>query len=673
MDILQMSLSASVLIVAVVIIRALALHRLPKKTFLVLWGVVVCRLLIPYSIPYRFSFYTGIDIIKRMFADNVITSSSPVVIANGANTANIAAAGETIGIGAPTATTAISVSPVEIAWSAGMCVCALLFIVAYFKCRREFKTSLPVDNDFVACWLREHSLRRPLQIRQSDRIKAPLTYGVFRPVILLPKTIDCSDEVGLKVILAHEFTHIRRFDTLIKLVLAASVCVHWFNPFVWVMYVLANRDIELSCDETVVRTLGESMKSAYALTLIGWEERKSSLAPLISGFSKNAIEERITAIMKIKKTSLIGMMLALALIIGTVTVFATNAARAAEENDKVYAFNAPIEDVSTDLIAVTGGTIVPSAVDFGTHMDVELIKGGTFAVGRETWEKGDEIIFRISADENMELYVGILPAESMDNSFGYNDYGSPIDKKVDVGTQEQEVSFTVPETGEYGIYVRHIKDEATATPGAAPEVTASDISDEDDNTAPLRRLTENEEKINSITNTKVQDTVAFALEINKVFEDPLVGSQSESTPAVDEENTAEPDSNSGWVWPLEERYDRVTAPYGSRVHPITGTTVFHDHIDIGAKEGSSVYTALAGTVSETGFDDEWGNYIVINHDNSIETFYQHLSEIQVSAGDPVAVGDTIGTVGSTGNATGPHLAFGVRIDGKAVNPLDYLK
>ncbi len=93
-----------------------------------------------------------------------------------------------------------------------------------------------------------------MEIRQSDRIAALLTYGVLRPVVLIPKQTDWTDETRLKVILTHEFVHIRRFDTLTKLLLAAALCIHWFNPFVWVMYVLANRDIELSCDETVVRT-----------------------------------------------------------------------------------------------------------------------------------------------------------------------------------------------------------------------------------------------------------------------------------------------------------------------------------------------------------------------------------------------------------------------------------
>jgi beta-lactamase regulating signal transducer with metallopeptidase domain len=87
-----------------------------------------------------------------------------------------------------------------------------------------------------------------VQIRQSDRIKAPLTYGVFRPVVLLPKTTDWTDETGLRYILTHEFAHIRRFDTLNKLALTAAVCVHWFNPLVWAAYVL--QTATLSCPVT---------------------------------------------------------------------------------------------------------------------------------------------------------------------------------------------------------------------------------------------------------------------------------------------------------------------------------------------------------------------------------------------------------------------------------------
>ncbi len=322
MNIFQMSLSASVLIVAVVMIRALALHKLPKKTFLVLWGVVICRLLVPFSIPSRFSFYTGLNMAKRMFERTAL--SSPRGMTGVPNMTNMPEIGEPIRVGAST----VPISPFEIAWIIGMCACALFFIIAYIKCRREFKMSLSVENDFSARWLREHTLRRFVQIRQSDRIKAPLTYGVFHPVILLPKVTDWTNETKLRYILTHEFTHIRRFDTLTKLVLTAAVCVHWFNPFVWVMYVLANRDIELSCDEAVVRTFGETMKSAYASMLVCMEETKSGLTPLVNHFSKNAIEERIVSIMKTKKTTMLSIVVALVLVTGTTTVFATTVAGA---------------------------------------------------------------------------------------------------------------------------------------------------------------------------------------------------------------------------------------------------------------------------------------------------------------------------------------------------------
>ncbi|MDR0197594.1 MAG: M56 family metallopeptidase, partial [Oscillospiraceae bacterium] len=165
-----------------------------------------------------------------------------------------------------------------------------------------------------------------------------MTYGIWKPVILLPKNTDWRDEPRLRYVLAHEITHIRRFDILLKWLLAAAVCVHWFNPLVWVMYILANRDIELSCDEAVVRTFGETAKSAYALTLIGLEERKSGFSPLCNNFAKNAIEERIESIMKIKKKTFAGMaaagVLTLSLALGMLATSAYNDAPSGGEAAK---------------------------------------------------------------------------------------------------------------------------------------------------------------------------------------------------------------------------------------------------------------------------------------------------------------------------------------------------
>ena len=118
--------------------------------------------------------------------------------------------------------------------------------------------------------------------------------------------------------------YIKRMDILVKGALIAAVCVHWFNPLVWVMLVLCNRDLELSCDEAVIRKFGKDSCKEYAYTLLGFEERRRGLSSLTSGFSKNAIEERIKSIMKLKKLSVFAIIAAVLLIAVVFVVFATS-------------------------------------------------------------------------------------------------------------------------------------------------------------------------------------------------------------------------------------------------------------------------------------------------------------------------------------------------------------
>lgn len=315
MSLLQMSVSGAVMILAVVILRTFAINRLPKKSFIVLWGVVLLRLLVPFSFPSPFSAYS------------VVNSHA----ADSRGMAAISAILPVAPVDSPTAAivlpepTAVTIPPYVIVWGIGLIICALYFAVSYVKCRIEFRESLPMKNEALTRWLAEHKTVRTIEIRQSVHICAPLTYGMFKPVILMPKHINWGNTKEIEYILAHEYVHIKRFDAATKLILTAALCIHWFNPLVWVMYVLSNRDIELSCDEAVVRTFGDNTKSAYAHTLISMEETKSGLTPLCNSFSRNAIEERVTAIMKIRKTSLLAMVAAVCLIVGITVVFATSA------------------------------------------------------------------------------------------------------------------------------------------------------------------------------------------------------------------------------------------------------------------------------------------------------------------------------------------------------------
>ena len=354
MSLLQMSFAGAVMILAIIVIRALAVNLLPKKTFLALWGIVVARLLLPFSVPSAFSVYSLIG----NHTPAVPTTKGPQAV--GMLPTEIA--GQMATMPGNISNAASSISVWVIVWAVGVLVCALVFAIAYWKCRQEFQTSLPIDNGFIQNWLKTHRLKRSISVRQSSRFSAPLTYGVFRPVILLPTSTEWANTKVLQYVLAHEYVHIRRFDSITKLVLIAVLCVHWFNPLVWAMYILANRDIELSCDEAVVRLFGENTKAAYARTLISMEETRSGFAPLCSNFSKNAIEERITAIMKYKKTSIFSLVLALSLIFGATTAFATSAQqepdyRMTDEDGNTTAFEGKLMIASRFSLGENGNYI----------------------------------------------------------------------------------------------------------------------------------------------------------------------------------------------------------------------------------------------------------------------------------------------------------------------------
>lgn len=319
MSLLQMSFLGTVIILLIVVLRAVLINRLPKKTFLILWWIALIRLLVPFSIKSVTSIYS---LLQSIYSDinPVRTAQTTTFLPINGNMPEIAN-----GLSEAMVQRTESISILSVIWLAGLLLCFGFFAVSYIKCYREFRFSLPVENDILEAWKEKHPLKRSLSIRQTETIAAPLSYGVIRPVILMPKNTEWKNIYQLRYVLEHEYVHIRRLDMLTKLIMIAAVCIHWFNPLVWVMYILFNRDLELSCDETVVRRFGMDIKSVYATALISMEEKKSGLTPLCNSFSKNAIEERIRAIMKIKKTSKFAVMISAVLVIGVTGGFATSA------------------------------------------------------------------------------------------------------------------------------------------------------------------------------------------------------------------------------------------------------------------------------------------------------------------------------------------------------------
>lgn len=119
-------------------------------------------------------------------------------------------------------------------------------------------------------------------------------------------------------------------------------------------------------------------------------------------------------------------------------------------------------------------------------------------------------------------------------------------------------------------------------------------------------------------------------------------------------------------------YTRVSSEFGWRLHPIYGYNKFHNGVDLASPTGTAIYAAYSGTVVAATYSSSMGNYVMINHGSGLYTIYMHASKLYVKTGDIVARGETIAAVGSTGNSTGPHLHFGVRLNGSYVSPWNYI-
>ena len=445
-DLLSMSLTGAAMALAVVVARALLLKRLPKTTFVVLWMLVALRLLVPVAMPMPVNAYSLLEKPVQAVAEKVGTLFDQADTGSTAapeSTSDTNALAQASGNTAPEATTAMGGNaamqgstatasesapsstarnssatanvqdtpvkpesqelpavPWNVLWAAGTAICASGFVLSYLRSKNRFASSLPVTDERTlalfseAC--KETGALQVVELRQSDEIHVPLTYGVLHPVVLIPKTClhaEVMDDAQARFVLAHELCHVRRHDVALKFALAAAVCLHWFNPMAWIMWVLAMRDIELACDEAVVRLLGRNdpgtTRARYARALISMEESKSGLAPLTlcSAFNKTAIEERIVAIMNIKKTTCATFIASSLLIVGVPAAFASTTYWDLPNGGSAYQYTYNPTDIESSTNADVEATEVASKTPFSSatedtadQIGVEAVEG-RFSIG----------------------------------------------------------------------------------------------------------------------------------------------------------------------------------------------------------------------------------------------------------------------------------------------------
>ena len=387
MTLWQMSLSGAVLIAAAVLIRLAAPCLLSRRAVVLMWGLVLLRLLTPLTIP------------RPAPMAGMILESLPVSKAGEAAQTLVSG----LSYGELSGQVTDAVSPWLLLWAAGALFCGVGMAVLYGRELRKLSVAIPVRSAAVDRWMAEHAGREHIAVRQSDQVSTPLTYGIFHPIIIFPQKMDLEDEGTVSYVLLHESIHVHRRDGAFKLIAASALCIHWFNPMVWIMVGLISRDVELACDEAVVRKVGTKHRRDYARTLIRLEEQRSGLGTLSNGFCGSSMEERIRLIMKAKQNTIRSAGMGIVVLLVLAAVFFTSAATE----------RMPVVDRLVESLAWDGSQItfqIPEDIDSGKNLTIHI-------AGRAEYEDGFSRSFHFLEEEAGHWQPGNTYAVPWDSSY----------------------------------------------------------------------------------------------------------------------------------------------------------------------------------------------------------------------------------------------------------------
>ena len=335
LKLLNLSISASWLVLAVLVLRLVS-KRSPKWMNVLLWGIVALRLVLPFSIESALSLIPSAETVSPaavQFDPAPTITSGVSVIDNAVNPSlseHFAAA--------PTA----SVNPLyvwtEIAgwvWLIGLGAMLLYALVSYLRLRRRVSVSLPIQDHIYLC----------------DAISSPFILGVVKPRIYLPSGLD---EVQRQNVLAHEQAHLARRDHWWKPLGFALLAVYWFNPVLWLAYTLLCRDIELACDERVIRTMDESAVKTYSTMLLACSMPRKAAITCPLAFGEVGVKERVRNALHYKKPAFWVVAASVAVCVVVAVCFLTDP----EHETMKWAKNLRVDDVVRVEL-----TIMPQVAD----------------------------------------------------------------------------------------------------------------------------------------------------------------------------------------------------------------------------------------------------------------------------------------------------------------------
>ena len=304
LKIVNMSISASWLVVAVLILR-LVLKKAPKWVNVLLWGIVAVRLICPFSFESALSLIPSAETFPEKIISgpsfDVQTGITPID-----NRINDYLGDRYFeGVTVPTNNGNNVMTILTIVWIIGILLLAAYTIISYQRLNRKVDTAVHYkDNIF-----------------QSENVSSPFVLGIINPRIYLPFSMNEQD---MEHVVAHEQAHIRRKDHWWKPLGFLLLTIHWFNPLMWLAYVLLCRDIELACDEKVIKGLGNEQRADYTQALVACSVNRRMIAACPLAFGEVGVKERVKSVMNYKKPAFWVIIIAVIVCVGVAVCFLTN-------------------------------------------------------------------------------------------------------------------------------------------------------------------------------------------------------------------------------------------------------------------------------------------------------------------------------------------------------------
>ena len=513
-------------------------------------------------------------------------------------------------------------------WLAGVLVLALRGLAGYWRLRRSVA---------LAC-------KAPDGCYGGACVAAPFTLGILRPRIYLP---DSLQGAARQAVLLHEQTHIRRGDPLTKPLFYAAVCLHWFNPLAWLAFRGFERDMEAACDEAAVQGRPLPERSAYCETLLQFAVQGQRVPGSLT-FGQGSVKSRIVHLLHYRRLGAGALAVCIAVVGLCFAACMVRPELSAQPETTTAAPESPATAETAQPAETPAPVVQTSALPtlsdaansprFVCPVDYKYISRFR---SDEDGHRGDDLC----ADEGTEIRAAadgvVLAAQE------HYSYGNFVE--IDHGTDANGLRWAT-------LYAHMQK--CIVQPGQT--VTAGQVIGYLGHTG---NVTGNschfEMQVNGVL-TEPRYFTAYtgsdAAELTQEKADEILAeavrrAASDQTTAVD--GAAALSGVDLFTLPV------VPPPQVSGYAPENG----HSGIDFAAEEGAEVYAVAGGIVTAADYDVEKGNYVVLDHGGGLETEYQHMKSLLVSAGQSVVQGQVLGYVGSTGNSTGPHLHFEARQDG----------